>query len=290
MRMANSMHPAPHEGLERLCMASPRDWIRLAPRQPGIERLEAYFAGHGYDPHRHDTYAIGVTLTGVQLFDYRGSTVHSHLGRAIAVHPDEVHDGRAGTDVGFRYRIAYIEPRLIQAALGDAPRPLPFAGAGTTDDTRLIAAILPALQDLDVPLEELQLDQIIAEIAAALVALDRSNRQPTLAAASLRAVELARDFLDAHVEHMVASGQLEAITGLDRFALARHFRASLGTSPYRYQVMRRLDRARCLLQNGASLAESAAMSGFADQSHMTRQFKNAYGISPGRWQRTASLL
>ncbi len=79
MRMANSMHRAPHEGLERLCMASPRDWIRLAPRQPGIERLEAYFAGHGYDPHRHDTYAIGVTLSGVQLFDYRGATVHSHL-------------------------------------------------------------------------------------------------------------------------------------------------------------------------------------------------------------------
>ena len=46
MRMANSMHPAQHEGLERLCMASPRDWIRLAPRQPGIERLEAYFEPH----------------------------------------------------------------------------------------------------------------------------------------------------------------------------------------------------------------------------------------------------
>ena len=75
-----------------------------------------------------------MTLAGVQLFDYRGSTVHSHLGRAITVHPDEVHDGRAGA-IGFRYRIAYIEPRLIQAALGDKPRPLPFAGAGTTDDS-----------------------------------------------------------------------------------------------------------------------------------------------------------
>ena len=290
MHMPNSMHPAPHEGLEQLCMASPRDWIKLAPRQSGIERLEAYFAGHGYDPHRHDTYAIGVTLAGVQLFDYRGTTVHSELGRAITVHPDEVHDGRAGTDSGFRYRIAYIEPHLIQAALGDKPRPLPFAGAGTTDDTRLIAAILPALQDLDVPLEDLQLDQIIADVAAALAALDRSSRQPALAAASLRAVGLARDFLDANIEQMVASEDLEAITGLDRFALARHFRASFGTSPYRYQVLRRLDRARHLLQSGASPAQAAAMSGFADQSHMTRQFKKAYGISPGRWQRTTSLL
>jgi AraC-like DNA-binding protein len=47
--------------------------------------------------------------------------------------------------------------------------------------------------------------------------------------------------------------------------------------------MRRLDRARRRLIAGASLAEAAVASGFADQSHMTRQFKRAYGVSPGRW-------
>ena len=111
-------------------MASPRDWIRLAPRQPGIERLEAYFAGHGYDPHRHDTYAIGVTLSGVQLFDYRGTTVHSHLGRAITVHPDEVHDGRAGTDSGFSlphrlHRAAPHPGRARRASPARCPSPAP---------------------------------------------------------------------------------------------------------------------------------------------------------------------
>ena len=270
-------------------MASPRDWIKVAPWQPGIERLEAYFAGHGYDPHRHDTYAIGVTLSGVQLFDYRGGTAQSQRGRAIIVHPDEVHDGRAGTKSGFYYRIAYIEPRLVQAALGDRPRPLPFVNGGVTDDTRLIDAILPALQDLDAPLQDLQVDNIVAEVAAVLVALDRSNPRASREAPSRRAVALASDFLDANIERMVRSEEIEVVTGLDRFALARHFRACLGTSPYRYQTLRRLDRARNLMRAGASLAEAAIACGFADQSHMTRQFKKAYGLSPGRWQRATSL-
>jgi AraC-like DNA-binding protein len=48
--------------------------------------------------------------------------------------------------------------------------------------------------------------------------------------------------------------------------------------------MRRLQRARRLLLQGVSLAEAAFACGFADQSHLTRQFRRAYGVTPGRWR------
>jgi AraC-like DNA-binding protein len=47
--------------------------------------------------------------------------------------------------------------------------------------------------------------------------------------------------------------------------------------------MRRIERARSLIRTGTPLVDAALSSGFADQSHMTRQFKKAYGLSPGRW-------
>jgi AraC-like DNA-binding protein len=282
------MHHSHPPSLERSCWAGSRDWIKAAPPQHGFERLEAFFAGHGYDPHRHDTYAVGLTLHGVQSFGYRGAIMHSRRGEGIVLHPDEVHDGRAGTDAGFRYRMAYIEPRLIRDALGARCRPLPFAREAVTGDARLIAAIAPALEDVAKPLEDLQLDQILVAIAEALAALDRTSHRRPMHAACFRAVGRARDFLDASIEQQVRSEQLEAITGLSRFALARHFRACLGTSPYRYLTMRRLDRARRLLVAGTPLAGAAASSGFADQSHMTRQFKKTYGVSPGRWQKMVS--
>lgn len=105
-----------------------RDWLVRAPESRKMERIEAYFSGHGYTTHRHDTYAIGVTLCGVQSFNYRHSKRHSQPGGTIVLHPDEIHDGEAGTSDGFRYRMFYVEPSVIQQVLGG--KPLPFIEGG----------------------------------------------------------------------------------------------------------------------------------------------------------------
>jgi len=47
--------------------------------------------------------------------------------------------------------------------------------------------------------------------------------------------------------------------------------------------MRQLDQVRRLISSGAGLADAALAAGFADQSHMSRLFKRAYGPAPGRW-------
>lgn len=246
-------------------------------------RIEACFAGHAYEPHRHDTYAVGVTMDGVQSFDYRGSRADSLAGHAIVLHPDEVHDGHAGTEAGFRYRMLYLQPRLVQEALGYS-RPLPFVTAAVSTDPRLLRALRMAFGDLNRQPGELETDGAVLAIAEALAALDPCISDWPRPVVCARAVVRARQFLDDNLDRTVGSGELEAATGLDRYALARHFRALLGTSPYRYLVMRRLDRARLLMRDGSSLAEVAAEAGFSDQSHMTRQFGQAFGLTPGRWR------
>ncbi|CAM3564943.1 hypothetical protein SB6411_04205 [Klebsiella spallanzanii] len=123
------------------------DWVRLAQSPTQIERIEAFFGGHGYEPHRHDTYAIGQTLSGVQRFHYRGGLQHNLPGGTMVLHPDEVHDGDAGTEEGFRYRMVYIEPSLIQKILGG--KPLPFIPGGISSDPRLLRAALPLLKDVN---------------------------------------------------------------------------------------------------------------------------------------------
>ncbi|WP_192179239.1 AraC family transcriptional regulator [Mesorhizobium amorphae] len=268
------------QGLERLCWDAADDGIVSAPGTAGIERIEARFHGNAFDLHRHDTYAIGVTLHGVQSFRYRGAAHHSLPGQIIVLHPDELHDGGAGTEEGLHYRILYLEPSLLLDCLGGAP--LPFVDDAVVSDPALRGTLLSALAPLDEELDELFVADFIAQLAQNL---GRHAGQPAkpMEKTAWRAAALARDYLEENVERAVRSDELEAVIGLDRYALSRHFRATYSTSPHRFLLMRRLQRARRMIEAGEALAEIAIAAGFSDQSHFNRHFKKAFGLTPGRW-------
>jgi len=259
--------------LERSC-----DAIRVGAGGPGIERVEARFARKAFSLHRHDTYALGITTAGVQEFRYRGSRRICLPGQLHFLHPDELHDGGPATPDGFAYRIAYVEPAVVQAALGG--RPLPFAEP-VRDACPATAGLVALLADIDEPLDELAAAAAATAVADALEAA--AGRAEPHAPVDRAAVGAVREHLAAHPTEETRAADLERIAGMDRWSVARQFRRAFGTSPDRYRRMRRLAVARDAIAAGEPLAAVAAGTGFADQSHMTRHFTRAYGLTPGRW-------
>lgn len=262
--------------MNALCSADDR--IRHGPHAPGIERLEVHLQQRPFAPHRHDTYAVGITLAGVQCFHFRGRRWHCLPGQCHVLHPDELHDGMAGTDGGFRYRILHLDPALLQQALGGVP--LPFVSTPVLDPDG--AGLDPSLWDIDRPLDELDRTDLLVALAAML---QQAAGTPVAPARSLAwpALRRVRDRLLADLPQRVPLAELERLAGLDRWSLARQFRAAFGTSPSRFRTLRQLEGLRAALLCGERLADAALAAGFADQSHMGRQFKRAYGLTPGRW-------
>jgi AraC-like DNA-binding protein len=235
----------------------------------------------GFAPHRHDTYAVGVTTAGVQVFRYRGRQHVCLPGQVHVLHPDELHDGGPGTDAGFSYRILYVEPELVREALGGGP--LPFVDEPVHDPAPVTAELVRILDGLDDPLDDLGRSDAAAAVARVLRELSGASEPG--GRIDLAAVARVREHLAAHAAEQTGAAELERIAGIDRYTLARQFRRAYGTSPDRYRTMRRLALARAAVAAGSPLARAAADAGFADQSHMTRQFVRAYGLTPGRWAR-----
>ena len=273
------------EGLERSCQGTVAGWLASSRPVGGVELFSAWFAGEAYQKHRHDTYAIGVTDSGVQVFDYRGSVHASTPGRMVVLYPDEVHNGRAGTGEGFGYRIVYVEPVLLADAvrtLRGRPYPLLFVKEPVSTNAGLSRAIDAAFR---APLDSLAVDSLVVDVAQELIAGERGGARPVISRrVDVRAIECARQFLDAEKTRVVHSRELESVTGMTRYDLARQFRIMFGTSPYRYLLMRRLEFAREQIHRERPLIEVALDSGFADQAHFTRVFRSAFGLTPARYR------
>ena len=92
-----------------------------------------------------------------------------------------------------------------------------------------------------------------------------------------------RDYIMAHLDEPIEVAALATLAGRSPFHFTRVFTQSVGMSPHRYVVHLRLERAIELMRDGRSgLAEIAASTGFADQSHLSRWVRRVRGVSPTR--------
>ena len=94
----------------------------------------------------------------------------------------------------------------------------------------------------------------------------------------------------AYVEENLAAklevAQMAHLVGLSICHFSRSFKNSMGVTPRRYILRKRVHRATQLMADpGESLTDIALACGFADQSHFSRVFKQILRLSPGSWRR-----
>jgi AraC family transcriptional regulator len=89
-----------------------------------------------------------------------------------------------------------------------------------------------------------------------------------------------RGYVRENLDQPINVATLAGIAGRSPFHFTRIFTRSVGISPHRYVVHLRLQRAVELLREGdAGFAEIAARTGFADQSHLSRWVRRAFGVT-----------
>lgn len=260
-------------------------WVKRAAGE--TERIEACFSGLAYAPHNHDTYTLALTTSGVQSFNYRGELRHSLPGEVVILHPDETHDGQAGTDSPFAYRAISINPVDVQNILQGVS--LPFLHGGVSRDPRFILVASRLLAEFDRPLEKLELQDLIFSFANALQQTTSQNIHHTQA--NYLAIKRVREYIDdlitidSCLPLDITLDELAAVSHYSKWQVTRDFRSLYGTTPYRYITLKRLQKAKALIERGLPLVQVAINSGFADQSHLTRHFKSCFGTTPKVWAR-----
>jgi AraC family transcriptional regulator len=114
------------------------------------------------------------------------------------------------------------------------------------------------------------------------------GRDGVLPRGRLRAVV---EYIEEHLDDCPTLEQMAAVANLSVYHFARQFKVATGLPPHQFVILRRVERAKGLLQAGRelSLAEVALHAGFSDQSHFSRHFKRLLGVTPGQFRAPARI-
>lgn len=259
----------------------------------GVQATTADTA-QSFGRHSHDAFGVGVVWRGAQRSASGRGPVEARAGDVITTNPGEVHDGSPFDERGRAWRMLYFEPaRVYDVAreLGAAAptsiesvRPVLHDAAFLSDFERAFAAVIGVPDVFDEALAR------EAALYALMTQFVRSHttarvRMPTAGPAAdvSASIRRAKERIDDDPCEPVTLEGLAAEAGMSRFQLLRGFAREMGLPPHAYLVQRRLVLARRLIEQGMPLSGAAAGAGFADQSHMTRAFVRAFGVTPAQY-------
>jgi AraC-like DNA-binding protein len=271
--------------------AAPVREYSLAPVLGGVEMLTAVYHAHRFPPHAQETAVLGVADEGRAVVRGADSELLLAPDQVLYIPPGTLHSAETLGDARWSYRAIYLRPAQLAALLpGErVMEPVRAAGPLAIATPRAVEALRAVLEVLSgsAPAQDLgtSLRALLDDVAHAGEAWLHARRREREVAPGLRRV---REHLDTHDLRRVTLAELARMAGMSRHHFAHAFSRAYGVPPYAYAMQRRLQRARALIADGAGLSEAAYLGGFADQSHLTRQFLSTVGVTPGEFSRAFS--
>lgn len=235
------------------------------------------------------------------VFPYRGVYVH-HTGHVESVaeanqvvflnesEPYRVSHPLEGGDASLSIGIA--EATLLELAPSDVLDPkdrIRFNRPRMRIDARaqLLAALLRHRLARGV-IETLEAEDLIFSLASRALG-KRTSYAASGSAGRQKLVDRAKLVLASYPGRRWTAAEVGRAVGVSPVYLTQVFRQVEGLPLYRYQLQLRLARALDLLDDCPDLTGLALDLGFSSYSHFSTAFKQAYGLTPLAFQRSARV-
>jgi AraC family chemosensory pili system transcriptional regulator ChpD len=232
-----------------------------------------------FDYHSHDEYVLSCNIVGNEKLVLDGRSMEAAESCTTLYNPGQIQKGD-GTEclVSIYLDARFFEREMMAARDVSYDAPIVNDPDLLRQFSAMASLVLSGTQNSVA--EEAVIRAIDSTLSRYTVLKSRKEPGADWRAGRVRELLLSRlDRQDISLE------ELGREVGIDKFALVRMFSRAFGMPPITWQRAKRIEAARRLLKSGMPAAETAYRTGFSDQSHLTRWFGRAYGISPVRFAR-----
>jgi AraC-like DNA-binding protein len=258
--------------------------IGIVPYMHNLEIVEASYIDHEFPRHLHETFVIEVVVEGNVAFECSGKSYLAPKGGIILLHPEVVHTGRSADRKAVSYRSFHPTTEWMKWISKQLNYDREIAFKSVTLENPPVARLLKkahkAFQNDQDPLDA----ESLMTLAFSMLVRSQTDVSPATSFNAPQSILRAKEYLEGEYSRSVQLSELANVSGLSPFYFLRAFTKATGLTPHEYLCNLRVEKARKLLSGGVSIAETAAETGFFDQSHLHRHFLRILGITPGKYR------
>ena len=232
--------------------------------------LDQPFAAHS---HRH--YVIGRVEEGERELELNGRQVRITPGDLIVFNPGDVHGCHHASDALFAYDSVTMAAEILDDAY------LQFPGRENREALRAFDGLLSSIEGKDGT-------EVLERVLFLASCLDNGEAHSVNTTIHEESALRVFAHLCGHLAEPHAIAELAAMEGISEYALIRAYRKRFSITPLQHLMSLRVECACELLSEGTAPADVAAETGFADQAHLTRIFKQRIGTTPAAYRRMAA--
>lgn len=254
----------------------------------GLEILSCT-GGHHFGKHLHDGYVLWLNSESAEHYNLRGSDNLLLPGTIGIIEPGEIHanspyEGAKRHLRSFYFTQEFLENTFEQMGYGQKSQSLLV--------TQEIAEIglwrnfVKLHEQLLHSRDSMALNIAVLDVFASLISLQQGQQAGEAETAMCDdRIRLVTEYIHDNYGNKISLDHLAEIANCTSYHLIRLFRTRKNVSPHTYLIQVRLEKAKSLLDSGTNIADAAFQTGFADQSHLTRNFTKRYGLPPAAYKR-----
>ena len=237
-----------------------------------------------YKKHSHEEYSLGVVEAGNSVLWYDGKISRVNPQTIVLIPPGLVHSCNPQLQDQWKYKMLFIDANWMRRffeskGLPALCRPV-VTGLANAHSYIALNSMLECLIKPISPLEkEAGIMAFFEQTVQGIGKLQKGSK-----AKEIPKLEIIKEYLDNNYLRRITLEELEQVSGLNKFNIIRSFKAEFSIPPHMYQTLLRVNCAKKLLRQNNQITEVAYKTGFYDQSHFHKVFKDHTGVTPDKYK------
>lgn len=248
---------------------------------------KSFFNNYGFDKHIHEEFAIGVIEKGYMDGFVDGRIRSINEASIMTINPDTAHSNWSRNNNSYTQAALYLNKSFIEtlAKTNFETKDIYFK-AGLLEDSSLAKEFLNLISSYEKnELTSIDYECKLIEILNKILLCNTKVQTQKILTKHDIAIYKAKEIMNDKLNEDLTLDEISKELDISKYHFLRLFKEYTHFSPHSYLMLKRLEKAKIMLQKGYAIIEVAYSCGFNDQSHLNRRFKACVGITPKEYQK-----